>query len=113
MQVENLNLRLGTDIVFIPRLEKQVNNQTFINKVLTIKEQEIMNSLESSSRKLEFLAGRFACKEAFAKALGTGIGETDFLDIEILRNDLGAPVSSQAQVSISHDGDYCIAVVMV
>lgn len=97
----------------MPRLEKQVNNQTFINKVLTIKEQEIMNSLESSSRKLEFLAGRFACKEAFAKALGTGIGETDFLDIEILRNDIGAPVSSQGQVSISHDGDYCIAVVMV
>ena len=97
----------------MPRLEKQLDNPQFINKVLTVAEQEIFNSFQSDSRKLEFLAGRFACKEAYAKALGTGIGETTFLDIEILRNEAGAPISKQAQVSISHDGDYCIAVVMV
>lgn len=113
LQVENLNLRLGTDIVFMPRLEKHLDNSVFLKKVLTEKELDIYHELQSKRRQLEFLAGRFACKEAYSKALQTGIGETGFHDIEILRDEKGAPVCKQAQVSISHDEDYCIAVVMV
>ena len=112
MQVENLNLRLGTDLVYMPRLEKHLKNDKFLDKVLTSKERQLYDALQAPVRKLEFLAGRYACKEAYSKALGTGIGQTGFKDIEILKNDLGAPISLQAQVSISHDGDYCIAVVL-
>ena len=38
----------------------------------------------STKRQIEFLAGRFACKEAFSKAWGTGIGKVGLQDIEVL-----------------------------
>lgn len=111
--MEHSNFRLGTDLVFMPRFKDKINNQVFLDKVLTSNEQELMKTLNSDKRKLEFLCGRFACKEAYAKALGTGIGKIDFLDLEILKNDLGAPISDSGTFSISHDGDYTIAMVIV
>ena len=46
----------------------------------------------SGHRKTEFLSGRFAGKEAFAKARGTGIGATcNFTDVEILPDSNGKP----------------------
>ena len=52
--------------------------------MLTPTELEKYNSLPTK-RKVEFLAGRFAAKEAYAKALGTGIGQhVSFQDIEVL-----------------------------
>lgn len=113
VRVEHLNLRLGTDLVFMPRLLDKLNNPSFINKVLTDKEQSLFESLSLERHKLEFLCGRFACKEAYAKAMGTGIGIVDFKDVEILKNEFGAPISNQGTFSISHDGDYAIAVVII
>lgn len=50
---------------------------------MTNKELQIFERL-SPKRKIEFLAGRFAAKEAFSKAYGTGIGrDLSFRDIEI------------------------------
>lgn len=111
--MEHLNLRLGTDLVFMPRLVDKLSNQRFINKVLTKNEQELFNELSLERHRLEFLCGRFACKEAYAKAMGTGIGVVDFLNVEVLKNDVGAPISDQGTFSISHDGDYAMAVVIV
>lgn len=42
-------------------------------------------------RQLEYLAGRWAVKEAFSKALGVGIGTVGFQDIEVLNNRQGLP----------------------
>lgn len=111
--MEHLNLRLGTDLVFMPRMKDKLDNPKFINKVLTQHEQAILNTITHPRLQLEFLSGRYACKEAYAKALGTGIGEVDFLDVEVLRNDQGAPISDKGIFSISHDGDYAMAVVIV
>lgn len=58
---------------------------------MTANEIEIYNSL-TGHRRTEFLAGRFAGKEAFSKAQGTGIGAAcNFVDIEIIPDAKGKP----------------------
>lgn len=111
--MEKLNLRLGTDLVFMPRLKDKLNDEAFIKRILTDKEETLYKSIKQESLQLEFLAGRYACKEAYSKALGSGIGLVDFHDVEILRNDLGAPISEAGQFSISHDGDYVFVVALI
>lgn len=111
--MEFSSLQLGCDIVFIPRLKDKIDQQKFLDKILTLQEQELFNSLKTDKRKLEFLAGRFAAKEAYAKAKGTGIGKVDFLDFEVLKDELGKPIAKNAKVSISHDEDYAIAMVII
>ncbi len=65
---------IGIDIVEINRLARVLNRQPRLpERILTLSEQDIFNEL-SEKRQLEFLAGRFVAKEAFAKAYGTGIG---------------------------------------
>lgn len=97
----------------MPRLKKHINNETFLKKVFTINERSLYDTLKTDQRKLEFLSGRFAAKEAYAKAKGTGIGEVSFLDFEVLKDDLGKPISNLAEVSISHDEEYAMAVVII
>lgn len=108
-----LAIKIGTDIVFMKRYVELVNNDTFIEKILTSNEMEILSTITHPQKRLEFVCGRYAAKEAYSKACGTGIGEVTFHDVEILRNSLGAPTCDKAEVSISHDGDYAIAMVLV
>ena len=111
--MEKSNLRLGTDLVFLPRFQDKINDDKFINKILSENEKNIYKAISHDRLRLEFLAGRYACKEAYSKALGSGMGEFDFLDVEILRNDLGAPISQSGHFSISHDGDYLFVVCLL
>ncbi|HJH11392.1 MAG TPA: holo-ACP synthase [Metalysinibacillus jejuensis] len=111
---------IGLDIVELPRLKNIITRTPrFVNKVLTMREYEIYQSLKPH-RQLEFLGGRFAAKEAYAKALGTGIGEHCRLhDIEIIANDLGAPVLyfcnelTSDFISITHTEKYAAAQVII
>lgn len=105
---------IGTDIVYIPRFE---NQPELAKKVLSKHEHEIYQSL-SDKRKTEFLAGRFAAKEALSKATGYGIGTEKSIilkDISILPDENGAPIVKgiSAHISISHDKDYAIAVALL
>src|SRR5690625_5305151 len=76
---------IGIDIIELNRIEESVHkNERFIKRILTDKELDVYNHLQRKRRKLEFLAGRFAAKEAFAKATGRGIGKLSFQHIEIL-----------------------------
>lgn len=110
-----LNNKIGIDLVYIVRFEDKITNEAFIKKVLTLNEQDIFNSLRNDRRKIEFLAGRFACKEAYAKALKKGIGIIDFHDIEITYDENNAPITNleKVEVSISHDNDYVVAIILV
>ncbi|WP_067837558.1 holo-ACP synthase [Amphibacillus sediminis] len=111
----------GIDIVELNRIKQLLASQPrFSRKILTVKEQACFNDLPSDKRKLEFVAGRFAAKEAFAKAYGTGIGKLAFRDIEILPNPYGQPIINvhglehyRFFVSISHSDHYAVAQVII
>ena len=75
---------IGIDAVELSRIKPIVEKQgSFIQRVLTPNELTPFEKL-STKRQIEFLAGRFACKEAFSKAWGTGIGKVGLQDIEVL-----------------------------
>lgn len=113
LPVRSLSLRLGCDLLYMPRLKDKIENQAFLDRILTENEKSLYAKCKTEKRKLEFLCGRFAAKEAFSKAKGTGIGKVDFLDFEVLSDELGKPVSNLGEVSISHDEDYAMAVVIL
>lgn len=83
---------IGLDIVELSRIEKAINrSDRFAKRILTEREWALFEAL-SAGRKIEFLAGRFAAKEAYAKANGTGLGEGCTLhQIEILKELNGKP----------------------
>lgn len=111
---------IGLDIIEIERIEKvMARTDKFKKRILSDRELAIFSTY-SPSRKVEFLAGRFAAKEAFSKALGTGIGATCRLhDIEILRGDAGKPVLYfkgdlvNGFISITHTKQYAAAQVLL
>ncbi|NKJ01847.1 holo-ACP synthase [Novosphingobium sp. SG707] len=85
-------LGLGTDLVNIERIEAALERHEarFLARSFTPAEIALADS--RPAMRAATLAKRWAAKEACAKALGTGIGRGFGLtDIEVLRNDLGAP----------------------
>ncbi|MCM3768033.1 holo-ACP synthase [Neobacillus niacini] len=109
---------IGIDIIELSRIEELISRQKkFVDRILTEAEKQRFEDLPVR-RKVEFLAGRFAAKEAFAKAVGTGIGkDLSFLDIEIASDDLGKPYivkpEAKGHLSISHSRDYAVAQVIL
>ena len=116
---------VGTDIVDIARIKKSIKNKKFINKIFSDKEiKKTKNKLDS------YYAKRFAAKEAFSKALGTGISEgISFNEISILNNDKGQPYieligktkiivnkkikKRKIYLSLSDEKKYAIAIVII
>jgi holo-[acyl-carrier protein] synthase len=84
---------IGTDVVYIPRIEKlykRFGNKLF-TKILTKQEIELLN-YKSSKQICCHIAKRFAAKEALVKSLGTGFSNNITLtDISILNDSLGKP----------------------
>ena len=122
-------LGIGVDIIDNKRIRKSITNKAFIKRIFTSK--EILNS-RSQKNKTNYFAKRFAAKESFVKALGTGFRENlNFKDIEILNNKLGKPYflnnkkidkiifdrfkvkSSNFFLSISDEKDYSIAFTII
>ncbi len=111
---------VGVDIVNLPRFARALErwSERLTRRLFT--DGEIARA-EGAHRAKE-LAGDFSAKEAFLKALGTGLAEgIRWQDVEVVRNELGAPSYSlsgkaaqlfrgRSALSISHDGDYVIAV---
>jgi len=104
----NLIIGIGIDVVKIDRISLNLSR-----KILTERERKIYDGLKTKERKMEFLAGRFAAKEAFFKAIGSGIGKYSFLDISIMNAKSGKPfilverdfnpLFNYGYISISHD----------
>lgn len=112
---------IGLDIIELDRIKKSIQkNERIIQRILTPREQQVFSEFTSKRRKVEYLAGRFAAKEAFAKAAGTGIGALSFQHIHVLTNDLGAPMlevdgydSSKLFLSITHSRTSAAAQVII
>ncbi len=80
----------GVDIVENRRIFTAIKKKEFINRIFS--KQEI-NDSKSHKNKANYYAKRFAAKEAFLKALGTGLrGGVKFKDISVKNNKIGKPV---------------------
>jgi holo-[acyl-carrier protein] synthase len=121
-------MRIGNDLVLISRISRLTNNEAFLDKIFHSTELEYCRArgvgFEAS------LAARFAVKEAFGKALGTGILAEGVSPKEIwVQNEAnGRPILQLSpalcervnglgftgwEVSISHQGEYALASVIL
>jgi holo-[acyl-carrier protein] synthase len=80
-------LATGVDIIEVDRIERSINRfgDKMRNRIFTPQEQAYC------AGKFPSLAGRYAIKEAVGKALGTGIGDVNFTDIEVVNDERGKP----------------------
>ncbi|HJS17225.1 MAG TPA: holo-ACP synthase [Anaerolineales bacterium] len=118
-----MKLATGVDLIEIARIEEVISRhgKHYLDRVYTAAE------LEHCGKRAESLAGRFAAKEAAAKALGCGIGDVTWQEIEILGDEQNAPVLrlygaaeqrakdlglSTWSVSISHSQSHSVAFVV-
>lgn len=112
---------IGIDLIELDRIAESLQKgDRLAKRVLTDQELDIFYSLPTDSRRVEFLAGRFAAKEAFAKATGTGIGKLSFHDMEVLPQQSGAPSfhatgysDNKIFISITHSRDYAAAQIVI
>jgi len=115
------SMKVGTDITQISRIQRAIKRhpERFLKRYLTDEEIKLV-------KKPATAAGFWAAKEAIAKALGCGIGTSlSFHDIILTKDTQGAPSFSlsakasqhypiqSASLSISHDGGFAIAVVVI
>ena len=125
---------IGCDIAKVSRFEKWVKNGEMIHRFFN--ECEIIEIEDKSilEKRINFLcehyAARFAAKEAFAKALGTGFTGLELSDFGIKNNENGKPefffgqktadnikklcgTNARAQVSISHEKEFAVSFVVI
>ncbi len=110
---------IGIDIVKISRVEEKL-----ARRILSTKERKMWEE----NKKRDFLAGRFALKEGFFKAIGTGIRDYEMRNISFIPDDLGAIHVEENEVvkklkskygfdrvhsTLSHDGGIVVAVVIL
>lgn len=104
----------GIDIQEILTVEELAGRKpNFVTKILTKAEKKIYDQ-KKGKHQGEFLAGRYAAKEAYSKALGTGLGaDLNWQQLEIINDEQGKPYFKQhprqndliAHLSISHSGN--------
>ena len=91
---------IGSDVVEINRIREKINRIAFIERVFTKTE---ISYCSQQAKPEEHFAARFAAKEAYMKALGEGWGNnSDFKDIEVNRNDKGAPYIRLYNEALKH-----------
>lgn len=117
-----MHLTTGIDLIEIKRISSAIarHGGRFLNRIFTPLE------IDQCEGRVESLAARFAAKEAVAKALGCGIGEISWQEIEIRRGEKGAPTLALYgkaarlaekkkvttwSVSLSHSQSHAIAMV--
>ena len=117
---------IGIDIVQINRMESWLKNPKLLERYFHQDELALASSRLNSAA--QTLAARFAAKEAFGKALGTGLTQITLKDIIIYNNENGKPeikLSGTAQealqksgankvhVSLSHEKENAIAIIVI
>tara|TARA_Y100000590_G_scaffold201853_1_gene229351 strand:+ start:266 stop:649 length:384 start_codon:yes stop_codon:yes gene_type:complete len=82
-------LGVGVDIIQNSRIKKSLSNKDFLHRIFS--NSEILNS-KKTINKTQYFSKRFAAKEAFSKALGTGFRKgLNFNDISIVNDRYGKP----------------------
>ena len=82
-------LGIGVDVVENKRIQKSIKNVLFIKRIYTSKE---LKQSKGVVNKVGYFSKRFAAKEAFSKALGTGLRmNLNFKDIEVMNDKMGKP----------------------
>ena len=114
---------IGCDLCAIDRVAD--GGERFCSRYFTDAEQELFNEKKN---KPQTVAANFAVKEAFSKALGTGVRDFSLTDVEVLRDGLGKPyinLYGNAEeicknvgitgifVSISHEKNFAMAYVVL
>ena len=112
---------IGVDIVEIDRIKEAIEKfgDRFLNRIYTPEEVDCCS--HRGAYKFPELSARFAAKEAYAKALGTGIsGDNVWSHIEIKNNKLGQPFiylrgkrARGVHLSLSHSRKDAIAMVVI
>ena len=117
----------GIDLIEISRINKSIKNKNFIDRIYSKSEIQKARSLKNKS---SFFAKRFAAKEAFSKAIGTGISEgISFKEISVVNNIKGKPTiklsgktknivlkkikKAKVYLSLSDEKKYAIAMVII
>lgn len=119
---------IGTDIVAIERFQRFIdeNNTTLLDRLFTPQERQYCSPRKNGASSY---AARFAAKEAFLKALGTGLRDgISWHDVEVVNDQLGKPdliLTGRANESflnlglvrafltLAHDGGFAIATVLL
>ena len=113
---------VGIDLVEVTRIARAMENERFIERIFTPAEQALLAERGHDPVRA---AGMFAAKEAVAKALGTGFGPVGWQEIEVLREENGAPFAvlsgaakalaggDRVHVSISSERQMAAAVAVI
>lgn len=80
---------IGCDLTEVNRIQKALGQAGFAARVFTQREQDYCNSRGMQSA--QSYAARFAAKEAFLKAIGTGLRGGRLTEIEVINDDMGKP----------------------
>ena len=92
-------LGIGVDIIQNKRIKASIRNHKFKNRIFSSKELKLSSY---SKNKIGFFSKRFAAKEAFVKALGTGFrNNLNFKDIEIMNDKFGKPYYAKTKKIIN------------
>lgn len=116
----------GIDLVMVGRIAESMKKEPFLTRFFGEDEQALFSKTQGQQHRIERVAANFAAKEAFSKAMGTGVRDFGLHEVQILRDELGAPyfkLSGKAlelcekkklnlAVSLSHTTEYATAVVI-
>lgn len=121
---------IGSDLVRIPRIARTMQRfETFPARWFTDVEQKLAKRRKNPE---VFFAGRFAAKEAIAKALGSGMGQSaHWVEISVDADESGRPVATlsgvthhtalslcdhkpyRVHITVSHEQDYALAFAVI
>jgi holo-[acyl-carrier protein] synthase len=120
-------LGLGVDICNITRIKKAVRSDYFVRRIFRAEEIAYADGKGNELARAASFAAAFAAREAFSKASGVSMYTVAFSPLFCLRRGKGAPRlvippdvdagfakgEKRAWVSLSHDGDYAVAAVVI
>jgi holo-[acyl-carrier protein] synthase len=117
---------IGVDIVDVRRMERWIGNLALLNRYFH--QEELSLALSRKNSAAQTLAARFAAKEAFGKALGSGLAEIELKDIIVINNDKGKPDikltgtaqkafeksgANRTHISLTHERENAIAMIVL